>query len=153
MWNALFVISNTLINQKLRLILDWIMARSKTWKTRKSFSEIFKSEFSILAIGQNRKLGNKKTRNNISEISEFSICHFSFFKKLFFSIFYSSNSVLSIYVLFSKPFKMFFPSPKIYVQDIPCRNKIYFLWGVSSLIRTWVVLILNSMRGFNFSHA
>ena len=79
------------------------MARSKTWKTRKSFSEIFKSEFSILAIGQNRKLGNKKTRNNISEISEiseFSICHFSFFKKLFFSIFYSSNSVLSIYVMF-----------------------------------------------------
>ena len=72
------------------------LARSKTRKTRKSrktrnfSSEIFKSEFSILALGQNRKLGNKKTRNNISEIfeisevSEFSICHFSFFKKLFF---------------------------------------------------------------------
>ena len=30
-----------------------IMGRSKT---RKSFSEIFKSEFSILAIGQNKKL-------------------------------------------------------------------------------------------------
>ena len=60
-------------------------ARSKTRKTWKFFSEIFKSEFSILAIGQNWKLGNKKTRNNISEISkisevsEFLICHFFIF--------------------------------------------------------------------------
>ena len=65
-------------------------ARSKTWKPRKSrkfFSENFKSEFSILAVGQNRKLGNKKTRGNFSEISdfsdfsEFSICHFFIFQK------------------------------------------------------------------------
>ena len=72
--------------------------RSKTRKTRKFFSKIFKSEFSILAVGQNQKLGNKKTRNNISEISEvseFSICHFSFsflffffFYKCFFRIFF-----------------------------------------------------------------
>ena len=52
-----------------------IWASSKTWKPRKSqksrkyFSKNFQSEFSILAVGQNRKLGNKKTRNNISEIS------------------------------------------------------------------------------------
>ena len=67
-------------------------ARLKTRKTRKFFSEIFKSEVLIFAIGQNRKLGNKKTRNNISEISEISevskflICHFSFFffQKTFF---------------------------------------------------------------------
>ena len=65
-------------------------ARSKTRKTQKFFPDIFKFEFSILAIGQNRKLGNKKTWNNISKISEisevskFSICHFSLFKKLFF---------------------------------------------------------------------
>ena len=54
-------------------------------ETRKFFSEIFKSEFLILAIGQNRKLGNKKTRNNISEISEvseFSISPFFIFKKV-----------------------------------------------------------------------
>ena len=75
------------------------MAWSKTlkpWKSRKSrkiFSEIFKSEFSILAVGQNRKLGNKKTRNNFSEISkisnfsEFSICHFYIFFLNFFSFF------------------------------------------------------------------
>ena len=75
------------------------LARSKTrkpWKSQKSrkfFSEIFKSEFTILATGQNRKLGNKKTRNNFSEISDFSdfckfsICHFFIFQKKFFSIF------------------------------------------------------------------
>ena len=76
------------------------MARSKTRKPRKSqksrkfFFKIFKSEFSILAVGQNRKLGNKKTRNNFSEISEifdfskFSICHFfSFFLNFFFFFF------------------------------------------------------------------
>ena len=71
------------------------LARSKTWKTRKFFSKIFKSEFSVLAIGQNRKLGNKKTRNNISEISEvseFSICHFFIF---FLSFFYFFINVFS----------------------------------------------------------
>ena len=36
--------------------ISLIMGMSKTRKTRKSFSEIFKSEFSILAIGQNKKL-------------------------------------------------------------------------------------------------
>ena len=72
-------------------------ARSKTRKTRKFFSEIFKSEFSILAIGQNRKLGNKKTRNNISEISEisevseFSICHFFIFFLIFFFVLFFTN--------------------------------------------------------------
>ena len=95
------------------------LARSKTRKTRKSrktrkfFSEISKSEFSILAIGQNRKLGNKKTRNNISEISEisevseFSICHFS--KNFFISIFYSTQfrTFYLYYVLFSKLFEVF----------------------------------------------
>ena len=102
------------------------LARSKTRKTRKFFSEISKSEFSILAIGQNRKLGNKKTRNNISEISEisevseFSICHFSFFKKLFFSVFYFRQFRTSYlcHVLFSKPFKVFFPLPKSVYQKV-----------------------------------
>ena len=74
------------------------LARSKTrkpWKSQKSrkfFSEIFKSEFTILATGQNRKLGNKKTRNNFSEISEFSICHFFIFQKNFFNILKHRNS-------------------------------------------------------------
>ena len=35
----------------------------------------------FLAIGQNRKLENEKTQNNISEISEFSINHFFILKK------------------------------------------------------------------------
>ena len=54
------------------------MARLKTGKPQKSrksrkfFSEIFKSKFLILALGQNRKLGKKKTWNNFSKISEVS---------------------------------------------------------------------------------
>ena len=76
-------------------------AMSKTWRLEKSqklwklFSKIFKSEFLILAIAQNWKLGNKKTRSNISEISkifevfEFLICHFRIFKKIFFLVFHN----------------------------------------------------------------
>ena len=58
---------------------------------------------------------------------------FSFFKKLFFSIFYSRQfcTFYLCYVLFSKPFKAFFPSPKIYVQNItlslPGREMRYYL--------------------------
>ena len=47
----------------------------ENWETSEMseiFSEIFKSEFSVLAVEQNRKLRNKKTRNNISKISEVS---------------------------------------------------------------------------------
>ena len=84
-------------------------ARSKIRKPRKSrksqkfFSKNFKSEFSILAVAQNRKLGNKKTRNNFSEISsdfsEFSICHFfHFFKKIFFNILKYRNSCSYMYL-------------------------------------------------------
>ena len=71
-------------------------ARSKTRKPEKSrkswkfFSQNFKSEFPILAVGQTRKLGNKETWNNfsgISDFSEFSICHFFIFQKKKFSIF------------------------------------------------------------------
>ena len=98
----------------------------KSQKTRKFFSEKFKSEFSILAVGQNRKLGNKKTPNNISnisEISEFRLATFTFFKK-HFCFFNILQQVISYFLsmlcfaLFSKPFKVFFPSPKIYVQNI-----------------------------------
>ena len=120
------------------------MARSKTWKTRKSFSEIFKSEFSILAIGQNRKLGNKKTRNNISEISEisevseFSICHFFIFQKSFFFFHYSTIgiSVLSIYVMFcfQSLLKCFFLHQKYMFKILPCGNENIFM-------RTWSMLI------------
>ena len=142
----------------------FLKARSKTRETRKSrkfFSEIFISEFSILATGQNRKLGNKKTRNNlseifkISEVSEFSICYFSFFKKLFFSIFYSKQfrTFYLCYVCFQSLLKCFFLHQKYVFKILPCRNKIYFLWDVSSLMRTWGMLIWNSMKGFNLSHA
>ena len=70
------------------------MARSKTRKPQKSRkSRKFFSEFSILAAGQNRKLGNKKTRGNFPEISDFSdfskfsICDFFIFQKKFFQYF------------------------------------------------------------------
>ena len=63
----------------------------KARKSRKNFFKIFKFGFSILVVEQNRKLGHKKTRNNFSEISEisniseFSICHFFIFQKKVFS--------------------------------------------------------------------
>ena len=83
------------LEQSNRKQIGW-KARSKTRKTRKSrksrevFSKIIKSEFSVLAVAQNRKLGNKKTRNNFSEIpeiskfSEFLICQFFIFFLNFF---------------------------------------------------------------------
>ena len=127
--NLIFVLhSYILIN--LKPILGPVRKLGKfgnLWKLGIFFSEIFKPEFSILTIGQNRKLGNKKTRNNISkiseisEVSEFSICHFFIFQIFFFfSIFYSRQfrTFYLCYVLFSKPFKVFFPSPKIYVQNV-----------------------------------
>ena len=101
------------------LLVATYMTRSKTRKTRKFFSEIFKSEFSILAVGQNRKLGNKKTRNNISEISEisevseFSICHFFIFQKTFFFQYSTvGNSLLLIYVVFCFQSRLFFSFTK-----------------------------------------
>ena len=63
------------------------------WNLRIFFFGIFKSKFLILAVGQNRKLRKKKTRNNFSEIpkisdfSEFSIRHFFIFF-LTFSFFF-----------------------------------------------------------------
>ena len=88
-------------------IWTFIGAMSKTWKPRKSpkslkfFSEIFKSEFSILALGQNQKLGNKKTRNTISEIFEvfgFLICHFFMFFLNFFKFFYKCFLISLFYI-------------------------------------------------------
>ena len=99
----------------------------KSRKTQKFFSKIFKFNFSILAIGQNRKVGNKKTRNiiseisEISELSEFQICHFFIFQKaiFFFNILqWAIPYFLSLFFFFSKPFEVFFPSPKIYFQNI-----------------------------------
>ena len=137
-------------------------ARSKTRKPRKSrkfFPEIFESEFSILAVEQNRKLGNKKTRNNISEISEvseFSICHFFIFQKtFFFSISYSKQfrTFYLCYVLFQSIWKCFFLQQKYMFKILPCHNKIYLLWDLSTIMRTRGMLIWNSMKGFNLSHA
>ena len=109
MGNVLAKIVKKFIFGKMKLTS--LPARSKTqkpWKSQRSrnfFSEIFKSEHSILAVGQNRKLGNKKTLNNFSEISkiskvsEFSICHFSIFFLNFFSFFVNvfSNSLIYIF--------------------------------------------------------
>ena len=136
--NLIFVLhSYILIN--LKPILGPVRKLGKfgnLWKLGIFFSEIFKPEFSILTIGQNRKLGNKKTRNNISkiseisEVSEFSICHFFIFQIFFFSIFYSRQfrTFYLCYVLFSKPFKVFFPSPKIYVQNVTLSQ-----WDISAV--------------------
>ena len=80
-----------------------ICGQVKNSENSEIFPVIFKSEFSILAIVQNRKLGNKKTRNNISEVSKFSICHFFIFFFVFFinifpgSFFYICNFSSTLY--------------------------------------------------------
>ena len=79
------------------------------------FSKNFKSEFSILAVGQNRKVGNKKTRNNISDIfeisnfSEFSIWHVFINKKFFFIIlkYRTSHSYMFLKIGVLKNFAIF----------------------------------------------
>ena len=108
----------------------------KSWKSWIFFPEIFKSEFFILVVTQNRKLRNMKTRNNISEISEisevseFSICHFFIFKKGFFQYSKVGNTVLYIDVMycFQSLWKCFFLQQKdIIFKILPCCNKIYSL--------------------------
>ena len=77
------------------------------------FFEIFKSEFLILTVGKNRKRGNKKTQNNISEISEFSISYFFIFQKTFFFQYSTvGNSLLLIYVVFCFQSRLFFSFTK-----------------------------------------
>ena len=105
-------------------------ARSKTRKPRKSrkiFSEIFISESSIFAVGQNRKLGIIFPR--FPRFPSFRFAIFSFFKKNFFSIFYNRQfgTLYLCYVLFSKPFEVFFPSAKnhIVIKYICCEMYLY----------------------------
>ena len=110
-------------------------ARLKTMEILEFFLEIFKSQFSILAVGQNQKVRNKKTQNNISEVSEFSICHLFIFPKNFFQYSEVGNFVLCIYVMycFRSLLKCFFLQQKyIMFKILPCRDKIYFLWDIST---------------------
>ena len=108
-----------------------IMGRSKTRKTRKSFSEIFKSEFSILAIRQNGKLGFKNLGKKLPSFPSFRPGHYQrdFTKLFFFSIFYSRQfrTFYLCYVLFSKHLKCFFLHQKHIFEILPCRNEIYLL--------------------------
>ena len=61
------------------LVLDGQVKKSETSEISEiSEIKIFKSEFSILALGQNWKPRNQKTPKNFSEIS---ICHFFIFQK------------------------------------------------------------------------
>ena len=75
----------------------------KSQKSRKKFSKIFKSQFSILIVGQNRKLGNKKTWNNFPRFprsptfSSFRFAIFSLFKKNFLNILKYRNSRSQIF--------------------------------------------------------
>ena len=54
---------------KKKFLEKW---KSGKLKTRKFFSEIFKSKFSILHYSQNRKLGFKNFGKKFSEFSEIS---------------------------------------------------------------------------------
>ena len=100
-----------------------------------------------MAVWKNRKLGNKKIRNNtshiseISAVSEFSICHFFVFQKTFpFQYFTVGNSVLYIDVVlcFQSVLKCFFLYEKYMFKILPCRNKIYLLLDISIIIRARV---------------
>ena len=94
------------------------------------FFEIFKSEFLILTVGKNRKRGNKKTQNNISEISEFSISYFFIFQKTFFFRYSTvGNSLRYTYVMFcfQSLFKYFFFHQKYMFKILQCRYEIYLL--------------------------
>ena len=109
-------------------------ARPRTWKTRKSqktrkfFSENFKSEFSILALCkienlEIRKLGIISPRfPRFSRFPSFDLPVLHFSKNVFFfNILQQAISYflsMLCFALFSKPFKVFFPSPKIYFQNI-----------------------------------
>ena len=92
------------------LNLNGQVEKSKTSEISKIseiFSKFFKSEFWVLVVGQNQKLGNKKTRNNFSEISkifdlsEFLVCHififFLNFLPFFINIFSNSLIYICIY--------------------------------------------------------
>ena len=49
---------------------------SGTSETSENFSDFFSSDFSILVPYSKSKTRKKKTRKKISDVSEFSICHF-----------------------------------------------------------------------------
>ena len=103
-----------------------IMGRSKT---RKSFSEIFKSEFSILAIRQNGKLGFKNLGKKLPSFPSFRPGHYQrdFTKLFFFQYSTVGNSVLSIYVMFcfQSLLKCFFLHQKYMYKILSCHNEIY----------------------------
>ena len=109
------------------LLVTTYMTRSKTRKSRKTrnfFSEIFKSEFSILAVGQNRKLGNNgiifPRFPRFPRFPSFQFASFHFSKTFFFQYSTVGNSLLLIYVVlcFQSRLNCFFPTPKIYIQNI-----------------------------------
>ena len=90
-----------------------------------------------------------KTRNNISEISEFSICHFLIFQKKVFQYSKVGNSVLYICVIhcFQTLLKCFFFQQKyIIFKILLCRKNVYFLWNISILKR------LSFFKNFLKSH-
>ena len=80
-------------------------ARSKSRKSQIFFPRFLNLSFLFLAVGQNRKLGNKKTRNNFSEISEISdyfeisICHFFIFFLIFFLFYKCFLNLYFTYVI------------------------------------------------------
>ena len=84
------------IHQVMWYFWVFIVARSKIQKPRKSqksrkfFSKNFESEFSILAVEQNRKLGIIFPR--FPTFLSFQFAIFSIFKKIFFNILKHRNN-------------------------------------------------------------
>ena len=144
------------------LFFCWNEINKKSWPGRKlgklgnSFPRFLNPSFRFWLLGKIENLEIRKLGIIFPRFPSFRFASFHFSKNFFFSIFNSRQfrTFYLCYVLFSKPFfKAFFPSPKYMFKILPCRNKIYFLWHVSSLMRTWGMLIWSSMKGFNLSHA
>ena len=105
------------------------------------FSTIFKSEFSILAMGQNRKLGSGKLGvirlrfPRLPRIPSFRIETFHFFEITFFQYFqraYFVHTVISIFYSNQSLWKFFFHSTNLYNdQNISMSHKLNLLWDFS----------------------
>ena len=84
------------------------------------FPRFLNRSFRFWLQGKIENLEIRKLGIIFPRFPSFQFATFHFSKNFFFSIFYSRQfrTFYLCYVLFSKPFKVFFPLPKIYVQNI-----------------------------------
>ena len=129
---VLFVLSNLHMNNHLSNYIS-IHGQVENLENSETFSEIFKSEFSIWLQGkienlEIRKLGIMFPRfPRFPRFPSFRFATFHFSKNFFFQFSTVGNSVLSTYVLlcFQRLLKCFFLHQKYMFKILPCHNEIY----------------------------